>query len=68
MLADEEGDRALYLDLELPSDRAKLADPELYFASHEGKLVILDDPSHSRHLPGPARRHRPPTAEGNQGR
>jgi len=43
LLADEEGDRALYLDLELPSDRAKLADPELYFASHEHKLIILDE-------------------------
>ena len=43
LLADEEGDRALYLDLELPSDRANLADPELYFASHEDKLVILDE-------------------------
>ena len=43
MLAGEEGDRALYLDLELPSDRAKLADPELYFAGHEDKLVILDE-------------------------
>jgi predicted AAA+ superfamily ATPase len=42
-LAEEEGDRALYLDLELPSDRAKLADPELYLASHEDKLVILDE-------------------------
>jgi len=42
-LAEEEGDRALYLDLELPSDRAKLADPELYLASHESKLVILDE-------------------------
>jgi hypothetical protein len=26
----------------LPSDRLKLADPELYFASHEDNLVILD--------------------------
>lgn len=43
MLADEEGDRALYLDLELPSNRAKLADPELYLASHEDKLIILDE-------------------------
>lgn len=42
-LADEEGDRALYLDLELPSDRTKLADPELYFTSHEEKLIILDE-------------------------
>ena len=42
-LADEERGHALYLDLELPSDRAKLAEPELYFASHEDKLVILDE-------------------------
>jgi len=42
-LADQEGDRALYLDLKLPSDRIKLADPELYFTSHEEKLVILDE-------------------------
>jgi uncharacterized protein len=33
----------LYLDLELPSDRAKLADPELYLVKHEGQLVILDE-------------------------
>ena len=43
MLADQQPERGLYLDLELPSDRAKLADPELYFASHEDKLVILDE-------------------------
>ena len=30
MLAAEEPEHALYLDLELPSDRAKLADTELY--------------------------------------
>ena len=29
--------------LELPSDRAKLSDPELYFAAHEKQLVILDE-------------------------
>lgn len=34
---------AVYLDLESAADRAKLADPELYLASHEGKLVILDE-------------------------
>ena len=43
MLAEKERDHALYLDLELPSDRAKLADPELYLSSHEDKLVILDE-------------------------
>lgn len=42
-LAKEEGGRAVYLDLELPSDRAKVADAELYFASHENELVILDE-------------------------
>lgn len=34
---------ALYLDLELPSDRAKLADPELYFSQHTDRLIILDE-------------------------
>jgi len=32
-----------YLDLELPSDRAKLADPELYLSQFEDRLVILDE-------------------------
>jgi len=35
--------QALYLDLELPSDRAKLADPELYLSQHRDRLVILDE-------------------------
>jgi len=43
LLAGEHPERAVYLDLELPSDRAKLADPELYLAAHENKLVILDE-------------------------
>ncbi|MDP3294953.1 MAG: ATP-binding protein [Nevskia sp.] len=34
---------ALYLDLESPADRAKLAEPEIYLGSHEDKLVILDE-------------------------
>src|SRR6266496_2250724 len=34
---------ALYVDLELPSDRAKLADPELYLSQHTDRLVILDE-------------------------
>ena len=33
----------LYLDLELPSNRAKLADPELYLSDYEDRLVILDE-------------------------
>lgn len=34
---------ALYLDLESEQDRAKLAQPELYLADHQDKLVILDE-------------------------
>lgn len=34
---------SLYLDLESERDRAKLAEPELYLASHQDKLVILDE-------------------------
>jgi uncharacterized protein len=35
--------KSRYLDLELPSDRAKLNDPELYLSSCENELVILDE-------------------------
>jgi predicted AAA+ superfamily ATPase len=42
-LADELGQQALYLDLELPSDRAKLTDAELYLSQHAERLVILDE-------------------------
>lgn len=34
---------SLYLDLQADADRAKLAEPELYLAQHEDKLVILDE-------------------------
>ncbi|MFM7318511.1 MAG: ATP-binding protein [Isosphaeraceae bacterium] len=34
---------SIYLDLEKPSDRAKLTDPELYHQAHSDKLVILDE-------------------------
>ena len=34
---------ALYLDLESEQDRAKLAQPELYLADHQDKLVIVDE-------------------------
>jgi len=33
----------LYLDLESPSDRAKMAEPELYLSANEDRLVILDE-------------------------
>ena len=42
-LARTRGRAAVYLDLELPSDLARLADPEHYLASQEGALVILDE-------------------------
>jgi uncharacterized protein len=42
-IADRLGSHAVYLDLELASDRAKLADPEIYFSEHEDDLVILDE-------------------------
>ncbi len=42
-LAEEMGEQALYLDLELPSDRAKLDDAELYLNQNEDKLVIMDE-------------------------
>lgn len=34
---------SVYLDLESPRDRAKLADPESYFDAHEDELVVLDE-------------------------
>jgi uncharacterized protein len=42
-LADERGEGVVYLDLELPSDRARMEEPELYLGTQEGKLVILDE-------------------------
>ena len=34
---------SVYLDLESPADRARMADPDLYLADHEDRLVILDE-------------------------
>ena len=34
---------SLYLDLESPTDRSKLSDPELYLSAHQDKLVIIDE-------------------------
>lgn len=38
-----EGRPSVYLDLEAPEDREKLADAALYLSGHEDKLVILDE-------------------------
>lgn len=34
---------SVYLDLERPSDAARLADPELFLSRHADKLVVLDE-------------------------
>jgi predicted AAA+ superfamily ATPase len=39
----ETGKPTHYLDLERPSELAKLADPELYLSGFAGRLVILDE-------------------------
>lgn len=35
--------QALVLDLERPSDRAQLAEPELFLSQHRDRLVVLDE-------------------------
>jgi predicted AAA+ superfamily ATPase len=35
--------KSVYLDLELPSDLAKLAEPELYLHGHHNRLVVIDE-------------------------
>lgn len=42
-LAIAEQRPSIYVDLESEADQAKLAEPELYLAQHENKLVILDE-------------------------
>jgi predicted AAA+ superfamily ATPase len=42
-LAVADGRPSTYLDLESPADRARLAEPELYFADHADELVVLDE-------------------------
>lgn len=37
------GRPSIYLDLESVPDRARLTDPEAYFADHENDLVVLDE-------------------------
>jgi hypothetical protein len=37
------GKPTVYLDLELPSDAARLSDPELYLRSLKSRLVVLDE-------------------------
>jgi len=51
-LARQIGDArsAVYLDIEHPSDRQKLTDPEAYLALHSQRLVILDEVQHMPEL------------------
>ncbi|MGC1852207.1 MAG: ATP-binding protein [Solirubrobacterales bacterium] len=42
-LAIAEQRAAVYLDLESEADRARLAEPELYFADHADELLVLDE-------------------------
>lgn len=44
-----EGRASTYLDLESEVDRARLAEPELYFADHDDELLVLDE---IQRLPG----------------
>jgi predicted AAA+ superfamily ATPase len=39
----EQVDNGVYLDLERPSDLAKLAEPELYLNTRKGKLICIDE-------------------------
>lgn len=41
--AEARGRPFVYLDLESEQDRARLAQPELYFSDHTDRLVILDE-------------------------
>jgi hypothetical protein len=42
-IADARGERAVYLDLERPADRARLSDAAAYLALHADDLVVLDE-------------------------
>ena len=42
-LVETNDPQSIYLDLESPSDRSKLAEAEQYFDLHEGRLIILDE-------------------------
>jgi predicted AAA+ superfamily ATPase len=35
--------KAIYLDLERPSDLSKLIDPELFLSAHKGKTICIDE-------------------------
>ncbi|TAN45586.1 MAG: ATP-binding protein [Nitrospirae bacterium] len=43
IISSSSGKKAVYLDLELPSDNVKLSDPELYLGQFPDRLVIIDE-------------------------
>ncbi len=45
-ITEDIGSDSIYLDLESPTDLAKLNEPEIYFDLHKGKLIILDEIQH----------------------
>jgi uncharacterized protein len=49
MLASEYPD-SLHLDLERPSDLARLSDPEMFLSRHANQLVVLDEIQHQPEL------------------
>ena len=42
-IADEQGEAAIYLDLERPADLRRLDDADAYLRAQRGKLVIIDE-------------------------
>lgn len=42
-IADELGERSLYLDLQREADQRRLADPDHYLRQQAGRLVVLDE-------------------------
>lgn len=49
-IATQRKSRALYLDLERPLDRRRLADPDAFLRAQTGKLVIVDEIHRVREL------------------
>lgn len=49
-IAQKRGDQAIMLDLERPSELARLSEPELYLEPLRDKLVILDEVQLAPHL------------------
>jgi uncharacterized protein len=42
-IADERGEKALYLDMERPADQRRLDDPDAFLRAQSGRLVVIDE-------------------------